>query len=126
VTRRLDDLQNGRYPGGKNAGGTWQWIAAKFPTHSLYVEPFAGSFAVGRRKPPALRSIAIDADPGVVAWLEKLPGVEAIHGCGIEWLETVGHDLAADAVVYCDPPYAPDSPRRRRSLPGPSRRGPRK
>ena len=41
-----------RYPGGKNAPGTWQWIVSMLPTHSVYVEPFVGSGAVLRHTSP--------------------------------------------------------------------------
>lgn len=28
-----------RYPGGKNAEGTWQWLLSQMPPHARYVEP---------------------------------------------------------------------------------------
>jgi DNA adenine methylase len=96
-----------RYPGGKNAGGTWQWIAGLMPLHARYAEPFAGSFALGRHKSPALRSVAIDRDADVCRWLRRLamPGVEVRCGNGITWLEQNAAELVGDWLVYCDPPY---------------------
>lgn len=95
------------YPGGKNAGGTWQWIVGLMPPHVAYCEPFAGSAAVLRRKPPALRSVALDRDRGVTTWLRQLqiPGVKVRCGCGLRWLRSHARSLDADWLVYCDPPY---------------------
>jgi len=97
------------YPGGKNAGGTWQWLAGLMPMHVRYAEPFAGSFAIGRRKAPALESVAIDRDAAVCEWLRRLdmPGLAVRRGCGIKWLEYSLDTLDEDWLVYLDPPYLP-------------------
>lgn len=96
-----------RYPGGKNAVGTWQWIAGLLPTHSVYVEPFVGSGAVLRNKPPALRSIALDMDGEVTRWLSSLdmPGVEVEQTDAMNWLEAAGDIVTDDWCLYLDPPY---------------------
>lgn len=97
-----------RYPGGKNAQGTWQWLVDRMPPHSLYVEPFLGSGGTLRRKIPALRSVGIDRDSEVVAHWKRVrfPGLSVVGGCGIEWLAEHAEALAgSDALVYCDPPY---------------------
>lgn len=97
-----------RYPGGKNAEGTWQWLVDRMPPHSLYVEPFLGSGGTLRRKIPALRSVGIDRDSEVVAHWKRVrfPGLSVVLGCGIEWLAEHVEALAgSDALVYCDPPY---------------------
>lgn len=96
-----------RYPGGKNAAGTWQWIVDKLPTHAFYAEPFVGSGAILRRKAPALRSCIVDSDPAIIEWWRRLawPGVEIVEGDGIAWLEQAAEWLDGDAVVYLDPPY---------------------
>jgi len=77
-----------RYPGGKNAAGTFQWLINQMPPHSLYCEPFAGSAAIARLKRPAERTILIDLDPGAIAALRgEVPArTELIEGCGLEWL----------------------------------------
>lgn len=95
------------YIGSKGGAGVAERVAAEFPPHSVYVEPFIGGGAVLRRKSPALCSIAIDADAVVTnAWTRmRWPGLIVVNGDGICWLEENGPLLPADALVYCDPPY---------------------
>lgn len=107
--------RGGHYPGGKGAEGTAAWITAHFPPHSLYVEPFAGSAGIARRKVPALRTLLIEADPVPIAWLTQhapalLPGATIINGDGLLWLEENGDRLPSDALVYADPPYLLSNP----------------
>ena len=100
-----------RAHGGKNAEGTWQWLLGLMPTHGRYVEPFVRSGALLRRKVPALESVVCDLDDDVVAhWRRvKFPGVVVHHGCGIAWLREHADELDADALVYADPPYLPET-----------------
>lgn len=102
-----EGIECGRYPGGKNAEGTWQWLLAQMPPHSRYIEPFVGSGALLRRKAPALSTVVVDRDVLVIDWWRRLalPGVTAVHGCGIAWLIRHADELDADTLVYCDPPY---------------------
>lgn len=95
------------YPGGKGAEGTWQWLVSLMPTHSIYVEPFAGKGGLLRRKPPALRSYVFDRDATVIGWWARLawPGVTATVADGIRWLDENAGRLPADVLIYCDPPY---------------------
>lgn len=104
------------YPGGKGLDGVFQWIISKMPTHSFYVEPFAGKGAIFRRKPPALVSVLIDRDHEVFDWWHRLswPAVTTILGDGIHWLRVNGRSLGADALVYCDPPYLPETRSKKR------------
>lgn len=96
-----------RYPGGKNAEGTWQWLLGLMPLHTFYAEPFAGSFGLGRRKVPALSTVAIDRDATVCNWLRSLamPGVAVRRGCGIKWLREHKRELDRQWLIYFDPPY---------------------
>jgi DNA adenine methylase len=108
-----------RYPGGKNGGGMWQWIVSKMPPHAYYAEPFAGSGAVLRRKPPALMSFIVESDDEVLAWWRKLkwPGTIVARGDGIRWLEKMDSRIEGDAedwLVYCDPPYLPETRTKKR------------
>lgn len=94
-----------RYPGGKNAAGTYQRIINQIPPHRVYIEPFAGSAAILRLKRPAEFSIAFDREPGAIdALREVVPqNTDLCVGDGIAFLENaqwVGHEF-----VYCDPPY---------------------
>lgn len=103
-------LANGQYPGGKGAAGTAAWIIDHFPPHSLYVEPFAGSGAIARRKHPALRTLLVDLDPVTVNWWREsgsdlCPGATIAHGDGLAWLRSHLQELPSDALVYFDPPY---------------------
>jgi DNA adenine methylase len=104
-----------RYPGGKNACGTYQQIINQIPPHRVYVEPFAGSAAIARLKRPALRTILIDRDPEALAALAGTlpPKTAVLEADGIGWLERMGPSLTAEAFVYCDPPYLASAVRSR-------------
>jgi DNA adenine methylase len=106
LNRRLEQLKQGRYPGGKNAAGTFQKIIDLFPTHYSYAEPFVGSGAIFRRKRSARYSELIDLDPDVVDfWRSQCaPGVSIIRGDGIRWLAKHG-PFDRDWLIYVDPPY---------------------
>lgn len=105
-----------RYPGGKGVAGFAEWIVSHFPPHVWYAEPFAGKAGVFRHKAPALRSWLIDADPAVVAWwaAQAAPGAICAAGDGIRWLELAGEWGPPELLVYCDPPYLPETRTKRR------------
>lgn len=98
---------DGRYPGGKNGAGTWQWLLDLMPTHARYAEPFAGSAALARRKTPALETVLIDTSLRQFHWLQSLdlPGATVIRGDGLFWLLEEAKAWDRDCLVYCDPPY---------------------
>ena len=56
-----------------------------------------------RRKPAALRNIAIDLDLYVLRAFKCDYPVEKIHGCAHEFLST--YIFGGRELVYCDPPY---------------------
>lgn len=58
------------YLGAKSGSGVYQAIIALMPPHDLYIEPFAGSGAILRRKAPAAESWAVDLNGAV---LQQLP-----------------------------------------------------
>lgn len=112
AARPLDPLADPivSYLGSKDAAGVVERILGHLPAHSVYVEPFLGGGAVMRRKRPALSSIGIDADGELIdRW--RATGFPAAfhHGCGIAWLSEHGPNLPADALVYVDPPYLPET-----------------
>ena len=93
------------YPGSKAQAGTWQRIIGQMPPHTFYVEAFAGSAQIFRRKRPAAASVLIDADAGVSASLaaEDRQGCRVIQGDALAVLPTL--TLTTESLVYCDPPY---------------------
>lgn len=103
------------YPGGKAGSGVAERLICQMPPHSLYIEPFAGSAAVLRKKRPAKQSILIERDPSVCRewrriWREqrgKCPAevLTIIEGDAVRWLSKHGRTLPPDAIVYADPPY---------------------
>lgn len=112
------------YFGSKNGAGVWQTIVNQIPPHTLWIEAFAGSAAITRRKRPAAASIVIDADPAVADRLQSeisgslmervngplLPaGVRVVCADAISWLEKHKQDFNHNTVIYCDPPYLYDS-----------------
>lgn len=91
------------YFGSKATSGLCQPIIAMMPPHDTYIETHLGGGAIMRRKPPAMRNIAIDLDLEALRVFECDYPVEKVQGCAHEFLFTYtfsGHEL-----VYCDPPY---------------------
>lgn len=94
------------YLGAKNGSGVYQAIIGLMPPHDTYVEPFVGSGAILCRKAPALRSIVLDKDPAMALEHADRHAVDAIAGCGLEYLASlvITGDLGR-VVIYADPPY---------------------
>ena len=93
----------GSYFGSKATSGLCQPIIAMMPPHDTYIETHLGGGAIMRRKPPALRSIAIDLDQKTLAAFDCDYPVEKVHGCAHRFLST--YDYRGRELVYCDPPY---------------------
>jgi site-specific DNA-adenine methylase len=98
------------YEGGKGGSGVYQQIINQIPPHDLYIEGFAGGFAIGRYKRLAAASIAIDADAAVCSQLRTLglPGLTVINGDTISLFRSIIADsgVAGQRIfVYLDPPY---------------------
>ncbi len=93
----------GNYFGSKATSGLCQPIIALMPPHDTYIETHLGGGAIMRRKPPALRNIAIDLDPKPLATFDGGYPLEKVHGCAHRFLST--YDYHGRELVYCDPPY---------------------
>ena len=98
------------YPGGK--GKSYQHIINVMPPHQRYVESYLGAGSVMRFKRPARRSIGIDLDGRVVDRWETLGNADlaVIHGDALLVLPELG--LCAQDLLYCDPPFHPETRRR--------------
>ncbi|QCB43331.1 DNA adenine methylase [Sphingomonas sp. PAMC26645] len=102
-----------RYPGGK--GLAFREIINLMPPHERYIETHLGSGAVYRNKRPADASVGIDLDPNVIArWRSNAlgHGIRVIEGDAVSILPELSP--APGDLVYCDPPYHPDTRRRGR------------
>ncbi len=93
----------GNYFGSKATSGLCQPIIALMAPHDTYIETHLGGGAIMRRKPPALRNIAIDLDPKPLAAFDCDYPVEKVHGCAHRFLST--YDYRGRELIYCDPPY---------------------
>lgn len=93
----------GSYFGSKATSGLCQPIIALMPPHDTYIETHLGGGAIMRRKPPALRNIAIDLDPKPLAAFDHEGPLEKVHGCAHRFLSAF--DYHGRELVYCDPPY---------------------
>jgi DNA adenine methylase len=118
------------YPGGKGGAGVFQLIINEMPPHRVYIEAMVGGGSVLRHKRPAERNVAVDlSGPVIDKWRSWKPssnaelrawgadgahGVEAVHGCGIDYL--AGFRFTGAELVYCDPPYVRSSRRTSRPL----------
>ncbi len=91
------------YFGSKATSGLCQPIIALMPPHDTYIETHLGGGAIMRRKPPALRNIAIDLDPKPLAAFDGDYPLEKVHGCAHRYLST--YDYRGRELLYCDPPY---------------------
>lgn len=95
----------GGYMGSKAGAGVYQAIIALMPPHDTYVEPFAGSGAILRRKAPAFQSIVLDLNLAAVAALADHPRTTAIAGDGLAYLAALDLKRQGRVLVYADPPY---------------------
>jgi len=93
------------YDGGKNGAGVYQTIINQMPPHEAYIEAFMGSGAILRKKKPAQKSIAIEADAAAIARFGDAvpPSTTVIHGDAISLLSE--YPYTGRELVYCDPPY---------------------
>ena len=87
------------------------------PPHDVFIETHLGGGAVMLRKRRASRNIGIDADADVIArWREAGDAgdasIELIHGDAASYL--LAEPPVPGTLVFCDPPYWPDSRRRLR------------
>ncbi len=101
-----------QYDGGKNGEGTYQRIINQIPPHRVYVELFAGSAAVLRKKRPAEESIVCDLDPGAIAALREEdlpPNTQIVTMDALELLERTS--IGRGWFLYADPPYLPSTRR---------------
>lgn len=126
----------GKYPGGK--GRCYQRIINLMPPHRTYVEAYLGGGSVMLHKRPAATNIGIDLDGDVIeAWSTHLakcsdtapsptltmPAHTVISG-DASWHLIQGDalatllnlDLAADTLIYADPPYLLETRRQMRLL----------
>lgn len=97
-----------KYPGGKNASGTYQKIINQIPPHDIYIELFLGSGAILRLKRPAETSIGVEIDPDVFhSWEERVEYSGIVTHCdALAWLEAWRCAWPDKRVmVYADPPW---------------------
>ncbi len=93
----------GAYFGSKATSGLCQAIIALMPPHDTYIETHLGGGAIMKRKPPALRNVAIDLNARALARFQCDYPVEKIHGCAHRFLRE--YEYRGRELVYCDPPY---------------------
>ena len=91
------------YFGSKATSGLCQAIIAMMPPHDTYIESHLGGGAIMKRKPPALRNIAIDLDPQAIAGFQCSYPVELVNGSAHGFL--ADYDYQGSELIYSDPPY---------------------
>lgn len=94
-----------RYFGSKNGAGVYQTIIALMPPHDTYIELFAGSAAVYKRKPKAALNIIIDRDAAAIRITKAEPNLLKIQGDARAFLATFDYAGHGRVLVYADPPY---------------------
>lgn len=99
------------YPGGK--AKTFHHVINLIPPHRIYIEPFLGLGSVMKAKKRAKVEIGVDMDKRALEMSDlSNMGVRLISGDGISFLENFPFE--GDEVVYCDPPYYPNTRKRDR------------
>lgn len=94
------------YLGSKSGAGVFQAVIALMPPHDTYVELFAGTGAVLLRKPPAVRSIAVDLNADVLASIpDDYPGLMKHNGDAFSFIDAYDYAAAGRTLIYADPPY---------------------
>lgn len=97
------------YPGNKGGSGVAERIIRQMPEHPFYIEGFAGSAVVFRRKRPASHSILVDASPDVCTALRgytaDVGGVDVVNDSFLDWMGSYRWNLTPNTLVYLDPPY---------------------
>lgn len=93
------------YLGSKAASGAVEIIVAQMPPHDTFIDAFAGTCAVLRRKPRAVRDIAIEIDGRTLA--DHLPplDVEVIHDDCRSIIAGFDYAGSGRTLIYADPPY---------------------
>ena len=97
----------GNYFGSKATSGLCQPIIALMPPHDTYIETHLGGGAIMRRKPPALRNIAIDLDSKPLAAFDHEGPLEKVHGCAHRFLSSfdyLGRELVRVTTII-DVPF---------------------
>jgi DNA adenine methylase len=94
-----------RLAGSKGAAGVAERIITAMPAHDFYLEAFAGSAIVGRRKRPAALELYCDRDPARASLLRVMLETSRLVICG-DVLEVIRPEaLPPSALIYADPPY---------------------
>lgn len=98
------------YPGGK--GRCYQHIVSMMLPHRVYIETHLGGGAVLRHKRPAEVTIALDIDPAVISAWPNCAELELYCTDAVQFLRQ--YPFRGDELVYCDPPYLPQTRRKPR------------
>lgn len=106
------------YLGAKSGAGVFQTIIALMPPHDTYIEPFAGSAEIAKRKVPAGWNLLYERDQSQYAELCRYswpssPDVQFSLHCGdtlamLEEADPFGPNSIFSqgrTLVYADPPY---------------------
>lgn len=103
-----------RYNGGKNGAGVYQTIINCIPSHDRYIEAFAGSAAIYRRKAPAASSVLVERDPAVVDQLRRHESASTavLQGDAFDYLDGLCRCQLQGVFIYLDPPYLHSTRRR--------------
>ena len=91
------------YFGSKTTSGLCQPLIAMMAPHDTYIETHLGGGAIMKRKPAALRNIAIELDARALDAFECDSPVELVHGCAHRFLAEFTFE--GTEFLYCDPPY---------------------
>ena len=90
-----------KWLGSKAGSGVFQAIIALMPPHDTYIELFAGSGAVLKRKPPAQQSYAVDLDERALALIPS--AATRVKGDAFTFLDEFDYAGSGRTLIYADP-----------------------
>ena len=91
--------------GSKTNAGLWQAILALMPAHDTFVDLFAGSGEILRRKPLSRFTYGVDKDDAAPVFSDPPPGAVLFNK---DWLKFMDGFRPLDwsrVLIYADPPY---------------------
>lgn len=93
------------YLGSKAASGAFQTIIALMPPHDTFIDLFAGSGVILKRKMPCIRSFAVDLDPAAPCSSIDIPRLTHVVADARSFLDGFDYAGSGRVLIYADPPY---------------------
>lgn len=91
--------------GQKTNAGLWQAILSLMPAHDTFIDLFAGSGEISRRKPLAKFNYLVDIDPAAPALKRTWQNFSVVNSDWLKFFESFRPVDWSRTLIYADPPY---------------------